>query len=128
MIELSNFFFVSHKDFISTNYSQRDVEDTNREVTMESLERRCLLVAWIIVLAIAAVLGWITSLAMRRVGMGPIVCIPVAVIGAILGGVIHYIYDPVSTLAFYGLSLLLSVLALGGSIYAFFLTGAERRA
>ena len=85
------------------------------------------MIAWIIVLSVAAVLGWVTSLAMRRVGMGPIVCIPVAMLGAVLGGVIHHIYDPTSNLAFYGLAILLCVLSLGGSVYAFFLTGAERR-
>ena len=85
------------------------------------------MLAWLFVIAFALIIGWVTSLAMRRVGMGPVVCIPIAVIGAILGGIIYYIADPASPLAFYGLSMLLSVLALGGGVYAFFLTGAERR-
>jgi uncharacterized membrane protein YeaQ/YmgE (transglycosylase-associated protein family) len=84
-------------------------------------------VAWLIVLVISAVLGWITSLVMRRFGMGPRVCVPVAMIGAVLGGIIHHLYDPANGLAFYGLAALLCLLALGGSVYSFVLSGAERR-
>lgn len=82
---------------------------------------------WIIVLAIAIVIGWGVSFLMRRVGMGAIVCIPVAMIGAVLGGLLHHIYNPEVNAAFYGLSLLLCVMSLGGGIYAFFLTSSERR-
>jgi uncharacterized membrane protein YeaQ/YmgE (transglycosylase-associated protein family) len=86
-----------------------------------------LIIHWLIVLSIAVVLGWVTSLLMRRIGMGPVVCIPVALIGAVLGGILYSIYDPVSNFAFYGFALFLTILALGGSVYAYVLTGTERR-
>jgi hypothetical protein len=59
--------------------------------------------------------------------MGPIVCIPVAVIGAVLGGILYNVYDPVSNFAFYGFAIFLTIVALGGGIFAYVLTGTERR-
>ncbi len=85
------------------------------------------MIHWIIVLSIAVALGWMTSLLMRRVGMGAIVCIPVAMIGSVLGGILYNVYDPVSNFAFYGFAIFLTILSLGGAIYAYVLTGTERR-
>jgi uncharacterized membrane protein YeaQ/YmgE (transglycosylase-associated protein family) len=85
---------------------------------------------WLTIVAFAIVLGWICSLVMRRYGMGPVVCLPIAVIGAVLGGGldrgVFRVAEP-PHYSFYGLSLLLCLLALGGGIYAFNLTRSERR-
>lgn len=82
---------------------------------------------WIVVLSIAVVIGWAASFLMRRFGMGAIVCIPIAIIGAGLGGLLHHIYNPEANIAFYVISVMMSIMALGGGVYSFFLTSSERR-
>lgn len=84
---------------------------------------------WLIIIAFAIVFGWTLSLVMRRYGMGVIVCVPVALLGAGLGGALDRLVTQVDTPAysFYGLSLLLSLLALGGATWAYMLTKTERR-
>ncbi|MCM2281136.1 MAG: hypothetical protein NDI61_04745 [Bdellovibrionaceae bacterium] len=85
---------------------------------------------WIIIIALAIPLGWFVSLITRRYGMGAIVCVPIAVLGAAMGGALDRILFEAATPAytFYALSLLLSVAALGGGTFAFLLTSSERRA
>lgn len=84
---------------------------------------------WAIVFTFAIVFGFLVSFVARRYGMGPVVTVPVAVLGAALGGALDRIIFNVSAPAFsfYGLSLLLCTLAVGGAAFAFLLTSSERR-
>lgn len=84
---------------------------------------------WLIITLLAIPLGWLTSLVTRRYGMGPVVCLPIAVLGAWMGGALTLIiFEPsMPGYMFYGISLLMSILALGGGSFAFLLTGSERR-
>lgn len=84
---------------------------------------------WLIIISYAVIFGWLSSLVSRRYGMGAVVTIPIAVLGACLGGGLDRInnspYAP--GFGFYGLAVLLSLLATVGGSFAFLLTSSERR-
>lgn len=84
---------------------------------------------WAIVLTCAFIFGWLVSFVTRRYGMGAVVTVPIAVLGAGLGGALDRVIFNLSAPAFsfYGLSALLCLLAVGGGAFAFLLTSSERR-
>lgn len=84
---------------------------------------------WFIVIAYAAVFGWLVSLVTRRYGMGPVVTVPVSVLGGCLGGGLDRVTNAGlgPGFAFYSLAVLLSLLATVGGSFAFLLTSSERR-